>query len=148
MSDAGSAVELRLSGSISELAELSTLPEKVPAGRPVILDTGEVESINSLGVRDWVGFVRALCERSPQVTIRRLSPPLVIQANAIYDFLSRARVESFICAWECTKCGNWHETLHALHEDPGKNLACPKCGSPMAFWDLEEGYLSFRSAAK
>jgi hypothetical protein len=144
--DGAPGVEVRLCGVITEHAKLDGAATQVPEGRAVLLDTGEVVSINSLGVRDWVHFIRALCKRSERVTIRRLSPALVIQANAIYDFLAQARVESFVCPWECTKCGHWHETVHRLEEDPPRSITCPKCSSSMLFWELEEGYLSFREA--
>ena len=60
---------IKLSGVIDEDNELADLVDKIPPGTAVI-DLGEIERINSCGVRDWVNCRsdvddRALLRREP-----------------------------------------------------------------------------------
>ena len=50
---------VKLAGVIDEDNELGRLVDKIPAGTAVI-DLGEIERINSCGVRDWVNWLDEL----------------------------------------------------------------------------------------
>jgi hypothetical protein len=140
VANTSAATEIHLRGVITEQFVVDV--NKLPAGRPIIVDTGEVKNINSLGVRNWIRFVNSLCQRAP-VTIRRLSPSLVIQVSMISNFLGEAKIESFFSPWECPHCRHWHETLHGIDEDLPSSIPCPKCGANMIFDDVPDAYLSF-----
>jgi len=47
---------VKLGGVIDEDNELADLVDKIPSGTAVI-DLGEIERINSCGVRDWVNWL-------------------------------------------------------------------------------------------
>lgn len=138
--------ELHLRGMISEIVELDA--SKAPPGRPVVMDVGEIKNMNSLGIRNWVRFLDALCDKAPQVVIRRLSPMLVFQASMISTFLSRARVESFLSPWCCVECEHTVELLHRLEEDIPQSIPCPKCKSSMEFDSDFDSYQTFRTLAR
>jgi len=122
-------VEIVLSGFISEKAEMD--PETVMGDGRCIIDAGGILSINSFGVRTFVNFLDAVCDKCSEVRIRRLPPVLVCQASMIPTFLSRARVESFFTPWCCLECG--HETLKLQDFNdhlPDKGI-CPECATEL-----------------
>src|SRR5882757_8766554 len=55
----GDTSYVKLGGVIDEDNELSELVDKIPTGTAVI-DLGEIERINSCGVRDWVNWLSKL----------------------------------------------------------------------------------------
>ena len=55
---------VKLSGVIDEDNELADLIDKIPSGTAVI-DLGEVERINSCGVRDWVNWLSKIENNHP-----------------------------------------------------------------------------------
>src|SRR5207244_683541 len=55
----GDVSYVKLGGVIDEDNELGELVEKIPNGTAVI-DLGEIERINSCGVRDWVNWLTKL----------------------------------------------------------------------------------------
>src|SRR4026208_1599998 len=55
----GDVSYVKLGGVIDEDNELTNLVEKIPLGTAVI-DLGEIERINSCGVRDWVNWLSKL----------------------------------------------------------------------------------------
>lgn len=134
---------ISISGTIQETSVFD-IPD--PRGRRVIVDPHEVERINSMGVRAWIGFMTSLIERSPEVVVRRLPPVLVSQASMITSFLAGARVESFMSPWYCPNCEHTLEQQHAFTDPVPEALACPKCQSPMELDDDREAYMAFREA--
>jgi len=130
-------------GVISERIELDA--HRVPPGRPVFLDTGDVRNINSLGVRNWIRLLDALCQKAPEVAIRRLSPVLVLQASMITTFLSQARVESFLVPWCCVQCDHMMDTVHAIDDELPATRKCPKCAGAMELDSDRDAYLAFRT---
>jgi len=70
------------SGRIDDTAQLATLA--LPDG-PVILDTDGVTFINSIGMREWIRFVRAAREGGRQITLDRVADVLMTQMNMINE---------------------------------------------------------------
>ena len=134
-------VEVTLQGVIDERAELAA--DAVPAGGPVVLDLGGITAITSLGVKQWIEFVRSLAKRSPDIRVRRVPAILVGQASMIRTFFQRAEVESFYSPWSCPGCRGHHDQLHPWGEAVPAMLACPKCGAAMVFDDLLQAYETF-----
>lgn len=134
----GAVVEVKMSGWITEKADLDI--EKIPAGRPVVIDVGDVRVINSLGCRDWMRFLSKLSKRTPSVTIRRLSPMLAFHASTIRNFLGPAHVESVLSPWMCSRCEHYVEYLQDARAELPSSLPCPKCGSEMVLDTFEGVY--------
>jgi len=73
----GDVSYVKLAGVIDEDNELSELVDKIPNGTAVI-DLGEIERINSCGVRDWVNWLSKLegnGTRSVLVEASDMGPP-------------------------------------------------------------------------
>ena len=128
-------VMIQMSGPITEMAHLD--PAGIPAADLIVIDVGEVPTINSLGVRDWMRFVAGLRARS--VEIHRLGPLFVLHASTIRDFLGRARVVSAIYPWECPSCGHYTDQVMKLPVRLAP-LSCPKCGAEMVLDSLPGVY--------
>lgn len=133
--------ELVLRGTISERTELA-LPEQI--GAQVVVDASGVERINSMGVRTWISFIDRLTALGVPVTVRRLSPVLVIQASMISAFLGRAQIESFLAPYYCPGCDGSFEQPFGISDPVPDALACPKCGAAMELDADRDAYLAFR----
>lgn len=134
--------ELSLRGTISERTTLE-VPDHL--GAHVIVDGSGVERINSMGVRAWIQFFDRLTALGVPVTVRRLSPALVIQASMISSFLGRAQVESFMAPYYCPGCDHSLEQQFGVQDPVPDHLACPKCGAAMELDSEKDAYLAFRS---
>lgn len=140
----GGSVEVVISGIISELATLEAAD--IPAGIDVIIDCGGVLSINSFGVRTWVNYLDAVCDKATSVRLRRMAPALVAQASMISNFLSGARVESFFTPWCCTKCEHETVVLYGIDDEVPHEGTCPECEGETEFDEIRESYLAFRES--
>lgn len=145
VSDRVSALEVTISGIISELAKMD--PGQIDGGRAVIIDGGGVLSINSFGVRSWVNYLEAVCDKASSVVIRRMSPALVSQASMISNFLAGATVESFFTPYCCVECGHEPLQLQQLNDQIPDEGTCPECNGVTEFDELKESYLAFRDSA-
>ena len=67
---------VKLAGVIDEDNELTSLTDKIPAGTAVI-DLGEIERINSCGVRDWVNWLTKLEGQATKAVLVECSPALI-----------------------------------------------------------------------
>lgn len=136
---------VHLTGMITESVDLE--PSAIPAGRPVVIDTAGVDHMNSLGVRNWIRFIEALCRQSASVSLDNLSPMMVFQASMISTFLGGATVRSFQSPWVCDECDHSTVLAHQLQEPIPESIACPKCKSSMEFDSDLDSYQSFRYLA-
>ena len=134
-------VAIVVAGSLDETSVMS--PPDI-RGRRVVIDAGEVQKVNSLGVRGWIVLMEQLSAQSTDIVIQRLPAVLVTQASMISTFLGSARVHSFMTPWICMNCDNRLEQLHGGTDPVPEAVACPKCGSAMELdWD-RDSYLAFR----
>jgi hypothetical protein len=149
---------VELYGEIDENADFSELRRRLAGA--VTFHLADVRRINSVGVREWVNFVRELVSpasggRVTDLTFSHCSPAIVTQLNMIYNFRGQARVRSFLAPYACTACDAEEEQLLdvALHfAGPGPmkgkkppSFPCERCGGAMELDDLPERYLSFLS---
>jgi len=125
----GEVVDVQLGGWITETSNLDL--SKIPAGPPVTIDVGDVRVINSIGCRDWMQFLTAVCSQSPSVTIRRLSPMFAFHASTIRNLLARAQVESMLLPWACSACEHYVELLQDAKAKIPATSSCPKCRGEM-----------------
>lgn len=158
---------VELHGEIDENADFAELRRRLLDGgtpRSVVFHLAEVRRINSVGVREWVNFVRELVAapsggRAPvsDLTFSHCSPAIVTQLNMIYNFRGQARVRSFLAPYACNRCDHEEEKLldvavhfagsgaQRLRHPP--TFACERCAGTMELDDLPERYLSFLADA-
>jgi len=138
---------LRFAGRIDDSAQLSTLAAKLAPG-PIVLDTEGVTFINSIGMREWIRFMRAARAGGRQITLERVADVLMTQMNMI-DELHGLTVASFHAQYECGSCGCEARPLidaranrQALRMLSPPRVPCPECGAEMELADFPERYLS------
>jgi hypothetical protein len=139
-----------LSGRIDDGSPLGDLAVQIPAG-DVTIDTDGVTFINSIGMREWMRFVRALRERGT-VTFERVADVLITQMNLRPEFAG-ANVTSFHAQYVCPACGAEPAPLvdavvnaEGLRRLEAPRLPCPECATPMDLADFPERYLSLFKA--
>src|SRR5215210_3294905 len=94
---------VKLGGVIDEDNELGELVEKIPNGTAVI-DLGEIERINSCGVRDWVNWLSKLETNGTRSVLVECSPAIVAQINLVNNFTGNGVVKSFYVPYFCPEC--------------------------------------------
>ncbi len=143
VNDTPEGLVVTINGMISERSEF---PVPSAAGKRVILDTAGVHHINSLGVKAWIDFLGRLCSQTQDVVMRRLSPPLVLQASMISSFLGCARVESFMTPWVCDSCDSETQNVQPSGAAVPESHPCAGCGGVMELDSDPAAYLSFWQA--
>src|SRR5213078_2600869 len=144
----GDVSYVKLGGVIDEDNELGDLVEKISAGTAVI-DLGEVERINSCGVRDWVNWLSKLENNGTRSVLVECSPAIVAQINLVNNFTGNGSVKSFFAPYFCPKCEREKvflvETAEMVGQTPPKApvCRCDECDGIMDFDDMEESYFAF-----
>lgn len=143
---------IKLSGVIDEDNELADLSDKIPPGTGVI-DLGEVERINSCGVRDWVNWLSKVEGSSTKVVLVECSPAIVAQINLVNNFTGNGIVKSFYVPYFCPECDEEKVLLVESadmgpppHEPP--TCRCDECDLVMDFDDMPDSYFAFLSNPK
>lgn len=140
-----------LAGRLDDASPLGAAGAQVPPG-DVTVDTGAVTFVNSVGMREWLRFLRTLCDRGA-VTLERVSDVLMTQLNMI-PRLPGVRITSFRAQYACAACGaesapiiDAIEHADALRALTPPRPPCAECGAPMELADYPERYLLvFRGA--
>jgi hypothetical protein len=142
----GAPTRVVLGGRIDDSATLGELVAQIPAG-DVVIDTGGVTFINSIGMREWMRLVRALREQGT-VTLDKVADVLMTQLNMIEEFRGLA-ITSFHAQYVCPSCGAETAPLvdavanaQALRAMKAPPQPCPECGTAMELGDFPERYLS------
>lgn len=143
----GQVLRARLWGRLDERMDFGALLEGT--ARNLILDLGDVQDINSSGVRLWMHFVGILTSGGRRLTLERCSTAIVKQLNMIYKFVGDGgRIVSVMAPYYCEQCDEEHDILVVLDEeevDTDATKACPKCQSEdMEFDDDPEFFFAFR----
>lgn len=140
---------VKLGGVIDEDNELSDLVDKIPAGTAVI-DLGEIERINSCGVRDWVNWLGKLENNGTRSVLVECSPAIVAQINLVNNFTGSGVVKSFYVPYFCPECDEEKVLLVEAsdmgpppHEPP--TCRCDECDLVMDFDDMPDSYFAFLS---
>lgn len=145
---------VKLSGVIDEDNELSELVEQIPGNTTVIIGLGEIERINSCGVRDWVNWLTRLEKNGAKIVLVECSPAIVAQINLVNNFTGGGVVKSFFAPYFCPQCDLEKvllvETLEMHGQNPPKApvCRCDECDGVMDFDDMEESYFAFVNSAK
>jgi anti-anti-sigma regulatory factor len=140
---------VKLAGVIDEDNELGDLVDRIPSGTAVI-DLGEVERINSCGVRDWVNWLSRLEGQKTRVVMVECSPAIVAQINLVNNFTGSGVVKSFFVPYFCPECDEEKVLLVEAsdmgpppHEPP--TCRCDECDLVMDFDDMPDSYFAFLS---
>ena len=131
-------------GSIDETFLFHQIP--VLASAAIVFDLREIRGLNSVGVREWVYFVRQF-EAKGHFSFRDVAVPFVDQVNTVPQMLGKATVSSFFAPFYCPRCDEEvNEVLvcqdHriALLSRHAPALAHAKCGESLEFDALEDCY--------
>lgn len=143
---------VKLAGVIDEDNELTDLTEKIPSGT-VVIDLGEIERINSCGVRDWVNWLGKIEQKGAKVVLVECSPAIVAQINLVNNFTGGGVVKNFFAPYFCPNCDREKVLLIEASElgpPPHKapTCRCDECDGVMDFDDMEDSYFAFLSNAK
>src|SRR5689334_10118256 len=143
----GDVSYVKLGGVIDEDNELGELVEKIPTGTAVI-DLGEIERINSCGVRDWVNWLSKLEYNGTRSVLVECSPAIVAQINLVNNFTGNGVVKSFYVPYFCPECDEEKVLLVEAtdmgpppHEPP--TCRCDECDLVMDFDDMPDSYFAF-----
>jgi anti-anti-sigma regulatory factor len=143
---------VKLAGVIDEDNELGELVEKIPTGTAVI-DLGEIERINSCGVRDWVNWLSKIEGNGTHSVLVECSPAIVAQINLVNNFTGNGVVKSFYVPYFCSECDEEKVLLVETsdmgpppHEPP--TCRCDECDLVMDFDDMPDSYFAFLSSQK
>jgi anti-anti-sigma regulatory factor len=145
----GDVSYVKLGGVIDEDNELGDLVDKIPSGTAVI-DLGEIERINSCGVRDWVNWLSKLETNGSRSVLVECSPAIVAQINLVNNFTGSGVVKSFYVPYFCPECDEEKVLLVEAadmgpppHEPP--TCRCDECDLVMDFDDMPDSYFAFLS---
>ena len=145
-----SKILITLSGAITEEAEitLQALLQKIKDEKitDIYINFSKVTRVNSLGVRSWVTFMRALGNQR-KVSFQECPSEIIMQINMIPSFLCHAKVDSFYTNYICPKCQHNENHLIYTRDVPKgqhpKDLNCPNDNETMKSEELEEEYFTF-----
>lgn len=141
---------LTLGGDIEDQTILTSFVAQLR--RSPIIDLGEVNFINSVGVREWITLLAELAQRGLKVTLRNVSEPMVRQMVMVIEARGDAAVESFFAPYVCPTCADERALLvdvathrAALDARTPPRLPCAACGADAEFDEFPQRYLSFLS---
>jgi len=141
---------LRLDGVIDEHNGLDALTDSLgPGADALLIDLGGVRRINSVGVRDWVVWLRAQRERYRTLVLFDCPPAIMNEVNLVRNFAEGAIITTFQAPYYCDRCGQEGvQTLDALAMLAQGSRKAPSfpCGKPAcanALDDAEETYFAF-----
>ncbi len=141
-----------LAGIINEDSEvtLTSLGAQLPP--KVVFNFRRVDSINSCGVRAWIGFIR-LAAGGREVAFEECTPEIVSQINMIPNFRGNSRVLSVYASYTCGQCNNQRNELYQEGRNLPKSLGsqlepvkCEKCGGAMEMDEIEDEFFAWIAA--
>lgn len=138
-----------LEGWLDERAELPELEE--PVNGDLVLDLEGITLVNSLGVRNWIQWLKVL-RVEHDVKLIHCSPAFLKQVNTLQGFLNdRTKIESVFVPYFCEDCGRedkllinipkMGEPVHVAAAPP--EFKCSSCGMNMELDMIESQYFTF-----
>lgn len=131
-------------GAVDESFRYRDIP--VAPTEEVIFRLGAVHTLNSVGVREWISFVRPFGAKR-RFELVEVSVAFVDQLNIVPQMLGRARVRSLFAPFYCPACDEEVNELLSCDEHRACMLArtAPAlvhapCGQPLEFDALEDCY--------
>lgn len=141
----GDTLILHLSGTIDEHTDFSQLPQDVRGN--LILDLRNVRSLNSVGCRNWILWLKKV-KVGKNLICRACSTPIVHQISILHGFLPpNAKVESIHVPYYCDACTHEESLLVNCQDVDMKTLSqdrvCPECGGASLLDVVPERYFRF-----
>lgn len=141
--------QLTLVGRLDDSAALGGLVGQVLSAGPVTLETSGVTFVNSVGMREWIRFLRALRERGTAVILERVADVLMTQMNLIAELQGIVQINSFHAQYVCSRCGAESAPVidavanaEALQAMQAPRVPCAECPGQMELADFTERYLT------
>lgn len=137
-----------LMGLINEDSDLTFqhILAEIKEEKKVVFNFSQVKSINSLGVRAWVSFLRNIEEKC-EVIFAECTSDVIMQINMIPSFLGKGKVESFYVNYVCEICNKEDKKLIFTKDIAPKSIPpTPVCGAEdcgIQTEELEEEYFVF-----
>jgi hypothetical protein len=131
----GKSIQVTLKGPIDEACSktlLEVLSKLVDAD--VIFDMAGITTINSVGFRHWLQFLRGLAEKSTFEFVN-CPAPYAEYAGLLAETAFASRIASLLVPFRCSSCG--HEDvpmfeIDSVDADEGfGEIICPKCNGLM-----------------
>ena len=139
-----------LTGVINEDAELplKQVAQELEASTMIIFNFKDVKSVNSLGVRAWVTFLRGVDGVTGRtIYFAECIPDIIMQINMIPSFLGKASILSFYVNYVSTATNKTHRVLIETKDLAPQSIPpapnCQDSGTPMETEELEEEYFAF-----
>lgn len=143
-------VALRLEGVIDEHNGLAQMGVALGAGETLLVDVGGVKRLNSVGVRDWVNWLRALRPKFREIVLFDCPAPVMNEVNFVKNFAEGAYITTFAAPLFCARCQKEEsrilDTLRVKNGAGGITLpsfACDRSDCENALDDDEETYFGF-----
>jgi hypothetical protein len=106
---------LTLAGAIDEDVQFPVL--NLAGIEQVIFDLKEIKSINSVGIREWLNWIKPIAEQC-QLSMKNCPKVLVFQFNMVEGFLPKgAQVQSLYVPFFCEKCDKEENILFNLGKE-------------------------------
>jgi len=141
-------VKVSMFGTIDEFSHEGFKPLLGVESGKVLIDLEGVTSINSMGVRVWLNFMKSF-RLTHEITLLKCPVDLVMQINMIPAFLGMGQVETFYAPYFCESCNRSYQTLFStdlIGQDMGLSLErqpCPGCKAPNKCGETVDEYLTF-----
>lgn len=144
---------VRLSGIIDEDNDLAEVTQRISKNL-VVINTADVDRINSCGVRDWVNWLGELEKKGGKCFFAECSPAIMAQVNLVNNFVGSGQIISFYSPYFCSACDTDKMLLIAVNEAlqsmpfRAPTCRCDQCDHTMEFDDIESSYFAFLSNVK
>lgn len=147
----GDATERRLvfAGRLDETISLAGQAARWTA-RTIVLDSGGITAINSLGIREWMHLVAELVAAGATLVHERCAEAMIEQMSFIPAVRGGGTVRSFHASYVCPGCNDEASILldtdaHAasLRAMAAPEIRCGRCGASMELADLPERLFAF-----
>ena len=111
----GDSITLSFEGTIDEDVQFPVVDTN---GRTaIVLDLQAVKAINSVGIREWLNWIRPLADKLP-IELVNCPKALVFQFNMVEGFLPKnAHVASFYVPFFCEKCDREDNVLFVVGQE-------------------------------
>lgn len=148
-------VALRLDGVIDEHNQLGQTVEALGKAEVLAVDLGGIRRLNSVGVRDWVNWLRAVRKRYPTVLLFDCPAPVMNEVNFVKNFAEGAYITTFAAPLYCPRCEKEESRRLETHKILGGNrqtlngslalpsFRCDRTDCENALDDDEESYFAF-----
>ncbi len=140
---------LRLEGVIDEHNGLAQITDHLGPSDTLAIDLGGIKRLNSVGVRDWVNWLRALRVKYRAVIIFDPPPSVMNEVNFVKNFAEGAYITTFYAPLFCARCQKEESRLletHRIKNGSGLSVpsfSCEQSDCENTLDDDPESYFSF-----